>query len=310
MSDYSYWRAAIAGEKPKMFVDDPQPGFYRKGVYERNEKGNKKRVGWDPIAIFMNGGDMVAVIGDNEIMITDRDRVNEMWSYVADNAVPEDVWRAVAERREPWPDAPASIPAANRDVAKTDNEAPEEVGPEAHATAIENAKSAAPKTVTNADEAAKAAGSMNRLAELRLACDKAGQAIYKPLHAIYSKSQKEWTAPVKVAEAEEKRLLIAVKTWQESERKRQEKEAEEAAAKLDVAATPEPVAAPAPIVASYGTRKVKADVKLFAVINDLAAVLAYFKDDPELQQRAEKLATDAVRKGTKVPGTTVREGLL
>src|ERR1700691_3106518 len=99
--NYEYWTAALAGEKPKMFVDDPMLGFYRKGVYERNDKGNSKRVGWVPVAIFLLGDELAAQVDDKPTM-TDRDKINELWSYIAANPISEEWYRAVAEEGRPW----------------------------------------------------------------------------------------------------------------------------------------------------------------------------------------------------------------
>ncbi len=307
MADYSYWKAAVSGQNPKMYVDEPQVGFYRKPVKQRDAKGNNKRVGWEPVAIFMEAGEIVVSIGCNEIFVTDRDRINELWSYVAGNPVSEEAWRDVAERGQSWPD---EVPAADRVVTATDNDSPSVETPETHAAAIDNAIAAAVKAVTNEDDAAKALGSKNRIAELRLAADKAGKAIYDPPYREYVKLRDSWTAPVKRASDAEAELNKMYLTWQESERKRLVKEAEEAAAKLDIAATPEPVAAPVAVAPTYGKKAPKLKPKKFAIVNDYAAALAYFKDDAELRERVEKLATDAVRAGKTVPGVTTREGLI
>ncbi len=123
---YAYWEAALRGEKPKMFVDHPECGFYRMGVYEKQDGKARKRVGWTPVAIFPLGGLLTAVIGTGRSARTesDRDRVNDLWSYVAANPISEATYRAVAERGEPWPDSHvASIPVANSSMTLTPREA-------------------------------------------------------------------------------------------------------------------------------------------------------------------------------------------
>jgi hypothetical protein len=102
MSDpYSYWMSALAGEKPKCFVDDPQLGFYHKGVYQRGitrkgifipqEGANSKRVGWEPVAIFMNEGEMTGRVGDEDLT---GDALNELWTWVAANPISEEDYRS------------------------------------------------------------------------------------------------------------------------------------------------------------------------------------------------------------------------
>ena len=183
MSDYQYWKDALAGKNPKMFVDDPQSGFYRKPVKERNAAGNNKRVGWLPVAIFVDGEGMtetmIARVGSRDVT---GDDLNELWSYVAANPISEETYRAVAERGEPFPDEQPKVPAANREVTASDNAEPQDDTPlaEQHATAIDNAIAAAIKKVTTEAEAAQALGSKNRIAELRLDADKVGRSLYDP----------------------------------------------------------------------------------------------------------------------------------
>jgi hypothetical protein len=329
---YQFWKDSMAGLKPKLYVDDPRLGFYRKAIKERNDKGNNKRIGWEPIAIFMVGNTMAARVGVTDIT---GDALNELWSYVAGNPISEEWFRTVYERGEAWPDAaiPAEIPAANRDVAKSDN-APDEVAPDkAHAAAIDAAIGAAPVAVKSDADAAVALGSKNRIAELRLAADKVGKSLYEPMFRTYTAEQKKWSPIVARATAKEKELNTAILSFRESERQRIAKEQAEAERKqleLDEAnaraadraiarGEPEPmpeieeVAMPvqaAPIVPTYGTRTVKEQIKKFAIINDPVAAFSYFKTDYDLLTRLDKLCTDAVRVGTIVPGVTYREGLL
>ncbi len=103
---FAYWKAAVAGEKPRCYVDSPEQGFFRKALKERNEKGNSRRVGWTPVAVFLNGNVLTGRVGvgDDALDITG-DRLNELWSYIATNAITEDAYRAVAERGQDWPDA-------------------------------------------------------------------------------------------------------------------------------------------------------------------------------------------------------------
>ncbi len=108
MSDpFAYWRAALAGEKPTAFVDTPMCGFYRKGVYERgvirdgvfipDERANNRRVGWEPVAIYMQ---MRVRVGNDDFPADSID----IWSWVADQPISEELYRAVSERNEPWPE--------------------------------------------------------------------------------------------------------------------------------------------------------------------------------------------------------------
>ncbi len=109
MNSYDYWRKALAGEKPVMYVDSPELGFYRCGIYSKEPNKARKRVGWSPVAIFPNGEGIVAVVAGREV--SDRDRLNELWSYVAGNPISEETYRAVAEKGENWPDSHETVPS-------------------------------------------------------------------------------------------------------------------------------------------------------------------------------------------------------
>lgn len=365
---FNRWRARLAGEKVVTYLqpDEDDEGYYRRPITEPKlaangqRNGQKRIIGWEPVAYFIDRGKLCGVIGDRDMAINEVTD-ESLWSWVVRYPISEETYRAVAERGEPWPDlimnqatrdllpqaiptsnerlAPGTIvgeivPAANRDVAKSDNRPPEELPPEVeHAQAIDSAIGAAPTKITSEAEAAIALGSKNRIAELRLAADKAGKAIYEPIYRDYKKVQAVWSPIVARAVAAEGKLQTAILTFRESERKRLAKIAAEEAAKqaaidaanekaaqLAIAAgrpepapvveQPAPVAQPAPIAPTYGTRKLKEELKKFAVINDDVEVYRHFRADADLKALLEKLATNAIRSGATVPGATFREGLI
>jgi hypothetical protein len=330
---YAYWKSALAGEKPKMFVDQPEAGFYRKFVKERDAKGNNKRVASKdlPVAVFIDDCDMVAVIGQRDVT---GDELNELWSYIAGNPISEEIYRAVAERGEPWPNELAAVPAANREVTKEDNDAPEMMTDKDHAIGIDTAIGAALKKVTNETEAAQALGSKNRIAELRLAAEKAGKALYDPPFREYKRLHGLWSPMVARADTAEKALNKAILTFRETERVRiaaEQVHAEELQRRVDeanaraadraiAAGEPEqppevveilqPIA-PAPILPTYGTRKIKEELKTFLdTVNDFDAIYTYFKDTAEVKTFLTTLATAAIKAGRVVPGVKTREGLI
>lgn len=330
---YDYWKAALAGEKPKMFVDHPECGFYRMAIKTRDAKGNNKRTGWKPVAIFRDGDAPIVVgrVNDHEVV---GDELNEIWSYVAGNPISEETYRAVAEEGKPWPDELTAVPAANREVSKSDNAAPEVLTDIDHAAAIDTAIGAALKAVTNETEAAQALGSKNRIAELRLAADKAGKAIYEPMYRVYTAEQKKWSPIIARATAAEKEINTTILTFREKERQRiaaeQAKaeaaqreidEANERAAQRSIAAglpeeAPEVVeievpATPAPLAPTYGSRKLKEELHtILEAVTDYDAVYNFLKAEPKVKALLLELATAKVRAGFTVPGTTTREGLI
>lgn len=338
MPNYNYWQAALAGEKPRAIVEQCELGFYRKGVYQRDAKGNNRRVGWRPVAVFMNRDAMMARIGSaNESGDIVGDGLGELWSYIAGNAISEEWYRAVAERGEPWPDVQSTktdVPAVNRDVARDDNAPPEVLTDKDHGTAIDNAIAAAIKIVTNETEAAQALGSKNRIAELRLAADKAGKALYEPPYRQYKALHGAWSPMVARATAAETALNRSILTFREKERQRiaaeqatadakqrEIEEANERAAQRAIAtgepeAAPEIVeieqpAAPTPILPTYGTRKINEELHtILDAITDYDAVYNFLKAEPKVKELLTSLATAKVKAGFTVPGTTTRQGLI
>lgn len=360
------WRERLAQKEAgqKIIVpcytspDSEDEGFYRKPITEPElnkqgkTNGRKKIIGWEPIAYFLQDGQLVGVINNRDMTPNEMD---DLWSWCVQHPIREDWYRAVSERGKPWPDLKSvdiishpdngigddmdraeqahEIPAANRDVAKDDNAS--DVLPEvAHATAIDNAISAAIKKVTNETEAAQALGSKNRIAELRLAADKAGKAEYEPPYVEYKHLYGEWNPMVKRAEAKEKELNTIILTYRQRERERIDHEAALATqARLDeetrnrraadraiVIGEPEPppiveeVAQPAPlapVAPTYGTRKLKEEIhQILESVTDFDAVYVFLKNEPKVKALLTELATAKVKAGYTVPGCAVREGLI
>lgn len=325
-------------------------GYYRKPITEKHPNGNGRNIvtGWIPVSYYMWEGALVGTIGagDARREMTDRQLTDEeLWSYVVSNPISYETYQAVAEQGAAWPDmvrepveaAPDPVEeVVERQIDRTDNKPPDVLPEVEHATAIDNAIAAAPKTVTNETEAAQALGSKNRIAELRLAADKAGKALYQPIYAEYKRLHGVWTPPVARAETAEKALNVKILTFRENERKRIAKEKaeadaaqllideenERAAQRAIAAGLPEPppvvieeappvADAPAPVVATYGKGKLKENIKWHLdAITDQDAVYRYFKDEQPLKTILHTLATAAVKAGKTVPGTKTHEGLV
>lgn len=330
---YNLWKALLAGQTDaQIFDDSPCLGFWRKPIIERNERGNNRRVGWKPVAIYMHNGTMVGRVGSGEHL--DGESLVEIWSFIAKYPIPEAWYRDVAEGRQPWPDAKSEIPAADRDVTNADNDPPAVLTDADHAAGIDAAIGAALKVVTNEAEAAQALGSKNRIAELRLAADKAGRSLYDPPYREYKRLHGLWSPMVTRADTKEKAINKAILTFRESERVRIANEAAIAAAKqreIDEAnqrivdraiERNEPltiesfdtteIVAPAPIseiVPTYGTRKIKEELHtILDSITDYDAVYAFLKAEPKVKALLLELATAKVKAGFTVPGTVTHEG--
>ena len=166
-------------------------------------------------------GDAARELTPNEL--TDE----ELWSYVVANPISYEVYEAVADNGEPWPDEPLERKpvdiVAGRVIERTDNLPPTVDPLEEHRDGIANAAQAALTnyaTVTSDDMAAQAEGAKNRLAELRLAADKAGKALYDPPYREYKRLHALWTPMVKQSQDAEDKIEVAVKVWREKERLR------------------------------------------------------------------------------------------
>ena len=119
---YDNWRRRLAGETITAYLQ-PQledEGYYRRPITEPvvgangQRNGQKRIIGWEPVAYFIDDGMLRGVIGDRDMAaneVTDE----TLWSYVCRHPIAENVYRAVAERGEPWPDASPAA-AFNKDI--------------------------------------------------------------------------------------------------------------------------------------------------------------------------------------------------
>lgn len=315
------------------FEMEPAEGEYRIKRKDRKAKTQTlhavyfwydRRVEGSPLRCHIDGRDV------------SEDVALRTWEYCgAKNVITSEMYWTYLETGK-WTDIQDSVPAANRDVTKADNADIEDDTPlnEQHATLIDNAIAAALPKVSSEAEAAQALGSKNRIAELRLAADKAGKAIYEPMYRQYTAEQKLWAPIVKRAQEAESSLNKAILTFRESERVRIAKEQAEAVERqrmIDdanaraadrVIARGEPEeppeiedvvlpAAPAALVATYGTRGLKEDLHtILDAITDYDAVYAFLKSEPKVKALLLELATVKVKAGIVVPGTSARQGLI
>ena len=89
---YSWWRQALLGQFGPIHENDPQAGYYRM---------RKTKAGpWLPVAIWAEDE------GSKPFCLVDgleRDPF-EVWTWVCRYPVPYEIYVAVAERGEPWPE--------------------------------------------------------------------------------------------------------------------------------------------------------------------------------------------------------------
>lgn len=246
--NYVNWRARLAGEEVRTFLQ-PQLfdcGYYRKPIVRKLPNGQNETTGWEPVAIFIDGEDGLSGligIGDDMRELADEDIYGErLWSWISNRPITYEVYQAVAERGEPWPDSKEvqlaatmgveAVPAANREVTRNDN-MPDEVdnrpGYVIAAEAIDKAIAVSKAhVVTDVKTAEIGLGIVNRIAELRLKAKRDGEAEYKPLYAQYKNLLDAWKPPVDRADTEEKRQTASINSWKRAEEKRLRDEAAKA----------------------------------------------------------------------------------
>ena len=385
---FDNWKRRLAGETITAYLQ-PQledEGYYRRPITEpvvgANGKtnGQKRIVGFEPVAYFIDDGMLRGVIGDRDMAaneVTDEG----LWSWVVKYPIKEEWFRAVAERGEKWPDfneqgqwAPINLndalkrplavgldPVARAEAVAVDarkgaeieasivddigpgHNKPPVVEPHVeHSEAIDNAvKAALDLKVTDETSASILLGAINRIAELRLAADKAGHAIYDPIYADYKKEQARWPGMVKKAKDTETELNKRYLTWRAAEKKKADdaererlaeimriEEANARAADRAIGrgepepepvdpeeVLPAPTPAPAPVAPTYraaGQRTAPKEVEKWWLdgIDDFAKVYQHFKDNADVKAALLKAATAAVTNGQEVPGTRRHFGLI
>lgn len=321
---FTWWQNALKGERGPIDADNPRSGFYRSKAKDKSLHA---------VAIWYDSNTNELRYQQDGRDVDDL-RARERWPHDSKRPISEETFWAFRDTGV-WPDVAEMVPAANRNVSASDNAEPDDTPlDQQHATLIDNAIAAALTKVTSESEAAQALGSKNRIAELRLAADKAGKAEYQPPYQEYQRLYGVWTPPVKRAEAKEKELNTIVLTFRESERKRiaaeqaiadaKQREIDEANARAadraiaagepeqppEIEEMPLP-ATPAPLTPTYGTRKLKEELHtILESITDYDAVYTFLKAEPKVRALLLELATAKVKAGFTVPGTTTRQGLI
>lgn len=340
---YEYWRAALAGEKPKAYVDDPRLGFYRKGVYQRNDKGLNKRVGWSPVAVFMVGDVMTARIGSEDTgQDVTGDQLNELWTYISDNPISEGTYREVAKLGKPWPDAhdpsknkPSAaelmeVTAIERDpllVSKLTEQTTEAADAKIIAEIGQARAGVSQYEKIESDEMAGRSISLkNELTTLAGKLDKVREALVRPHVDAQAEINGKYNPTIKAAKADAASLLKAAGAWEDMKREAARKAqaeadrrdrdhaekvrlAEETGKPLPVA--PKPVAPNAPppstqIAAAVGK---KASVKVHREVTaiDLDKAFAMFRNEHAVYEVLLSLAQKATDAGLTVDGATIQE---
>lgn len=331
--DYNFWAASIRGEKPPIYNEGVCLGFYRKGITERNAAGNSKRVGWEPVAVFMDGRVMTARIGNAE---TGRDvtgdAISELWSYIAKNPITEEMYDSVARRGEAWSDDHKSRkPAAEAspaEVAPSEPQTTDETPDSKIAREIAEQRAYLPEfaTIESDEQSGRARSLQTEFLAIKKRAADAYEEANRPLLTAQKALREVWFPLRDDADDEAKKIGKALGAWEDVKRiaaKRIQEEHDRLAfehakairdAEAANAPPPPPPVAPTPNVpppASQirgGTgRAASVKVEKFVTEIDAEKVFQSFKTNAEVIALLTCLAQKAIRAGVDVPGAIVKE---
>ena len=324
---YNYWKAKMGlnyppeyGE-PQSYEDSPCAGFYRKGVYEKVPDKRPKRVGWQPVAIFPDGEQLLAMVGNISVV---PDKIVNLWTFVCGNPITEEWYRAVAERGEGWPDSHDAAPALPDEPQPPAEQSPAE---KIAATVKADVALIAKYTAIDSDEmASKARSLQNKLLDSRSEAAKAYDAANRPLLDKQKALREVWFPIRDAADAGSKALATAMGGWEDKKRAflkfaqeaadKAAREHAEAARKAEAANQPPPPPpaevkpnVPAPSAQIRGGAGRAASVKLEKFVTEIDAekVFQSFKTNAEVVELLTALAQKAIRAGLDVPGAKWEE---
>lgn len=334
LNEWTYWQKALAiGNGRRLtkaeagalgITSEPQTGFYRK----RNKGGQDI-----PVAIWNNGGSMVAKIGPN---MGDAD---DIWTWVCDWPISEEVYRAVAESGKAWGDDP---PVAEAKPGHNLPDDPHEALKMEFAAEKELADKFLASAITTQEQADQAAVWSKRLKDIFNRADKLFREKKDPIVAAGKAVDEEyrWRNEADGYSTKLKRHLDAFLQKQlRKERKRQEavrreeerlrreaeelarkaaesdqlSEAERNAAKEEAERLQREAEAKAKEAearnASAGRTGAKVSLRMFPEprITDYDALLIALKDRPEIREVVEILAKRAAKSGVSLPGMEIVE---
>lgn len=290
--DYDYWRNALDGKFGPIHDGDPQPGFYR-----LRRRGQVDQ----PVAIWRGHGRMCCVVADRE------DDANELWTFVADKPITEDVYRAVVAG-EPWPDVAPSVAA----VSNSESADPAAVlRDQIDACKADLARFA---TITDDTQQAAAQSLRSRLLELSREADKTREKLKAPHLEAGKAVDAKWQPLVKDAKAAADTVAAAMSAWETAKARaaaEARRKAEEEARKAAEADAPPPPVVPAPaptapIKGAYG-RAASVRVVRIATVVDYGRLYEAIRDNSELKAVMQKIAQKIVDGGETVAGVEVTE---
>jgi hypothetical protein len=287
MSDqWAYWRAALAGNPPELTLGVAGSGFYR----WQQRDGTLL-----PVAIWTDeDGAKVAKVGER-VSYANGEFCERVFAWCARNPIPHAVYRAVAERGEPWPDAAPEKPASN--LPEDPCEALR-IDLEAEAELVERIVT---DGIADDDAAGRAAALADRIAQTGKRADELRTEEKRPHDEAAKAVQAKWKPLVDQAATLTRRLKDAIAPFL-VEKRRKAQEAERAAREANPAA---PVAKVKTSIAGAEGRPVALRTQRSAVIEDMAAVLMALISDPDICDLAQRKADKVARAGGTLPGIRI-----
>lgn len=306
-NEFQHWRDALAGRDVEIHEDNPQSGYYKM----RATKGGP----WLPVAIWRKNGELVCRVGS-----TVRD-AHDIWTMAAKHPVAKDDAKAAFETGA-WP-GDVSIGHNSGDLSLA-----EEIS-EARVQAMNWLAKTGVIDRTTADMAAnyrarlldlskRADAEREQKVRPHLDAQKAINAEFKPLvdgaktdaDTLRGALSKYLAAAETKARADADRKAREENDRRMAEWKRQQDEADRAAAESMANERPEeppaPVfVAPEPVkIQAGGQRGKKASLRTLTryEIANYEAALAHVKEHADVRAAVEKVAFAQARAGAQVPG--------
>lgn len=312
MSDqYQWWRDALAGKKPDLDVNTPQPGFYKL----RDGKGGP----WEPVAIWHDEqSELLCRVGAGTR------NPHDIWQWCAGNPVKQaDAKHAF--QNGTWPGDVPDIPAVGH------NAPPEAVEDQIDDVAAQAASWLSDHGIVDETSSNMAANYRQQLLDLRKKADKNRVDEKRPFDEAAKAVQAKWKPVLEIADNAANALRDALTKWMRAEearlrteaaekarQERQEQEAALARKEAENRGDPEPVIEepplpieppPTPKVQAGGQRGRKTGLRTVkrAVVTDYEKALAHFAQHDKVTALIEQLAQHAARDGHPVPGVEVIE---
>lgn len=298
--DFSYWKAQLAGQNPDLTDKLPRCGCYR-------YRG-------DPVLIRVVDGTMFAWIGrkgQQRRALADASFAETTFSFFCRDAISSDLYDAVANKNEPWPDSAPDV--ASEMAAEMGHNLPSDpterkfVELEMHA---ERVAEFLKTPITSEDEAVKCGLWSKKIDGLGKDIDATRDAEKRPHDEAAAAVQAKFKPKVDLAKTLAKQLKSHMEAWvlakkrkAEAEEKARQGATRKAAEGLDMPA-PETIHTRAPSKVVTGGVSVRTRKK--AVLTDIKACAAFYAgwEQPprQLVDALTSLADANLKGGVDVPG--------